>query len=66
MDHHQELKYKLAKLQMEHRDMEYSIEREAHSSSPDQLLLQRLKKRKLQIKEQITKAESELLPNIIA
>jgi hypothetical protein len=32
----------------------------------DQLELQRLKKRKLLLKDQITKIESELLPDIIA
>lgn len=64
--HQQELRYKLAKLQMEHRDMEHIIDKELHVFSPDQLLIQRLKKRKLQIKEQIIKIESELLPDIIA
>jgi hypothetical protein len=32
----------------------------------DQLQLQRLKKRKLMLKDQISKIESELLPDIIA
>ena len=66
MDKQQELQYKLAKLQMEHREMEQAIDREFQSSSPDQILIQRYKKRKLQIKDLIAKTESELLPDIIA
>jgi hypothetical protein len=66
MNKQQELQYKLAKLQMEHREAEQALEREIMSNSPNQLLMQRYKKRKLQIKDQILKAQSELLPDIIA
>lgn len=66
MDKQQELRYKLSQLQMEHQSMEHIIEQELTYSSPNQLLIQRYKKRKLQIKEQLLKIESELLPDIIA
>ena len=66
MDKQQELHYKLSKLQLEHQDMDQSIEKELRNPSPDQLLMQRYKRRKLQIKEQLLKLESELLPDIIA
>ena len=66
MDKQQELRYQLSKLQLEHQDMDQSIENELRNPSPDQLLMQRYKRRKLQIKEQLLKIESELLPDIIA
>jgi hypothetical protein len=60
------LKAKLAALKMEHRDLDELIARLAERAPADQLELQRLKKRKLLLKDQITKIESELLPDIIA
>jgi len=60
------LKAKLATLKTEHRDLDDVIARLAERTPVDQLELQRLKKRKLLLKDQITKIESELLPDIIA
>jgi hypothetical protein len=60
------LKAKLAALKTEHRDLDEVIARLAERNPVDQLELQRLKKRKLLLKDQITKIESELLPDIIA
>ena len=60
------LKAKLATLKIEHRDLDDVIARLAERAPLDQLELQRLKKRKLLLKDQITKIESELLPDIIA
>jgi len=60
------LKAKLAALKTEHRDLDDVIARIAESRPFDQLQLQRLKKRKLMLKDQISKIESELLPDIIA
>jgi hypothetical protein len=60
------LKAKLATLKTEHRDLDQMIARLAEHAPVDQLELQRLKKRKLLLKDQITKIESELLPDIIA
>jgi len=57
---------KLATLKIEHRDLDDVIARLAERAPVDQLELQRLKKRKLLLKDQITKIESELLPDIIA
>lgn len=59
-----ELRVKLAELVQEHRDLDTAIA--ALSPSHDQLQLTRLKKRKLQLKDQITKIEDSLLPDIIA
>jgi hypothetical protein len=60
------LKVKLAALVVEHRDLDEVIARLAEQAPFDQLQLQRLKKRKLMLKDQISKIESELLPDIIA
>ena len=60
------LKAKLAALKLEHRDLDGVIARLAEEAPFDQLQLQRLKKRKLLLKDQISKIESELLPDIIA
>jgi len=60
------LKAKLTELKIEHRDLDDVIARIAEARPFDQLQLQRLKKRKLLLKDQISKIESELLPDIIA
>jgi len=60
------LKAKLAALTSEHRDLDDVIARIAERLPFDQLQIQRLKKRKLMLKDQISKIESELLPDIIA
>jgi hypothetical protein len=60
------LKAKLAALRSEHRDLDDVIARAGELVPFDQLQLQRLKKRKLALKDQISKIESELLPDIIA
>ena len=60
------LKAKLAALKTEHRELDEVIALLAERAPFDQLQLQRLKKRKLLLKDQISKIESELLPDIIA
>lgn len=60
------VKQKLADLRQEHRDLDDVIARFSEEAPFDRLQLQRLKKRKLALKDQITKLESELLPDIIA
>ena len=60
------LKKKLARLQSEHRDLDDGIARISETAPFDQIQLQRLKKRKLQLKDDISHIESLLLPDIIA
>ena len=60
------MRRKLAELKTEHRDLDEIIGRVEGSGPFDQLQIQRLKKRKLVLKDQITKLESQLLPDIIA
>jgi hypothetical protein len=54
------LKAKLAALKAEHRDLDVVLARVAERAPVDQLELQRLKKRKLLLKDQIVKLESGL------
>ena len=61
-----ELRIKLATLQTEHRDLDEVIERLIDTPPFDQLQLQRLKKRKLVLKDQITRLEALIVPDIIA
>jgi hypothetical protein len=60
------VKAKLEALRIEHRDLDEVIDRLIERAPFDQLQLQRLKKRKLGLKDQITRLESQLIPDIIA
>lgn len=60
------LQERLAALRLEHRDLDDVISRIVVEAPFDQLQIQRLKKRKLLLKDQIAKLESQLLPDIIA
>ena len=62
----QGLKQKIHQLQTEHRDLDDVISRLSQSAIQDQLQLQRLKKRKLYLKDQITLLERQLTPDIRA
>lgn len=61
-----ELRIKLATLQTEHRDLDDVIKRLIEEPPFDQLQLQRLKKRKLVLKDQIKRLEGLVVPDIIA
>lgn len=56
----------LAKLQQEHRDLDAAIEALHLSPAPDLLRLQRLKKRKLQLRDRIAFIADAKTPDIIA
>lgn len=64
-DNH-EFGLELARLQQEHRDLDAAIEALQHSPAPDLLRLQRLKKRKLQLRDRIAFLEDQITPDIIA
>lgn len=66
VDDQEELRQRLEQLRMEHRDLDDVIARLSERAPFDQLQMQRLKKRKLMLKDQIAKVESQLLPDIIA
>ncbi|EGP09929.1 protein of unknown function DUF465 [Bradyrhizobiaceae bacterium SG-6C] len=56
----------LAQLQQEHRDLDAAIEALHESPAPDLLRLQRMKKRKLQLRDRISFIEDQITPDIIA
>ncbi len=66
MEDQDALRRKLEVLRAEHRDLDDVIARIAEALPFDQLQMQRLKKRKLALKDQIKKMESLLVPDIIA
>ena len=57
---------KLAELELEHSDLDVSIQALESHSHVDQIRVQRLKKRKLALKDQIARVRSRLMPDIIA
>jgi hypothetical protein len=57
---------RLHELRSEHRDLDTVIARLSEQSLIDQLQLQRLKKRKLMLKDEISRLESRLIPDSIA
>ena len=61
-----ELREELVKLRTEHRLLDEEIVSLEVSPTADQLLIKRLKKRKLALKDRITSVEDQLLPDIIA
>ena len=66
MEENEELANKLEQLRTEHRDMDDVIARINLEVPFDQIQLQRLKKRKLVLKDQIIAMENSILPDIIA
>lgn len=61
-----EIRGQLHELQIEHRDLDLVIEHLILNPPPDQLLIRRLKKRKLQLKDRISLLERMLVPDIPA
>ncbi|WP_149894228.1 YdcH family protein [Roseibium aestuarii] len=62
----QELRMELARLRQEHRDLDAAVQALSLTGSADALQLQRLKKKKLSIKDRISALEDQLFPDIIA
>jgi len=53
-------------LKQQHRDLDAAISSLEASGTADQLQVRRLKRQKLQLKDQIVRLEDQLLPDIIA
>lgn len=62
----QAIEMKLNNLLLAHRDLDDVIARLAENQPVDQLQMQRLKKRKLALKDKIIKLKAILIPDIIA
>lgn len=61
-----ELAATLARLKQEHRDLDAAIEAQRATPGSDLLEVQRLKKRKLALRDRISFIEDQLTPDIIA
>lgn len=66
MEDIEELKEKLAELEVEHRDLDEVIDRIRRTPPVDFLQMKRLQKKKLMLKDQIQRIKSEIIPDIIA
>jgi hypothetical protein len=62
----EEIRRELAQLRQEHRDLDLAIVAMSESAQMDTIRIQRLKKRKLALKDRIAALEDRLLPDIIA
>ncbi len=62
----QALHARLAALKQEHADLDASIEALGHMPVPDQLMIARLKRKKLNMKDEMMRIEAIILPDIIA
>ena len=62
----EQLRERIVVLEIEHRDLDEAILRLADLATRDDLLLTRLKKRKLQLKDQILQLKMLLVPDIPA
>ena len=66
MDEQEILRRRLADLESEHRDLDQVIDRLTENRPFDQLQVQRLKKRKLLLRDQIERTRNRLIPDVIA
>lgn len=66
LEEEEELTKMMEQLKTEHRDLDIILQQLGEQTPVDFLRLQRLKKRKLFLKDSISKIESMLLPDIIA
>lgn len=57
---------RLVELKLEHRDLDEAIARLQADIDADELATKRLKKRKLQLKDAISRLESQLIPDLDA
>ena len=57
---------RILELQTEHRDLDEIVDKLSSTKDVDQLLVRRMKKRKLQLKDQITRLKSKLIPDLDA
>ena len=62
----QQAKARLAELRQEHLDLGAAVTALAEQHNPDMVLIARMKKRKLALRDQIAMIEDQLTPDIIA
>ena len=62
----EQVRARVIELEIEHRDLDAAIDRLAEAAASDDLQLRRLKKPKLQLKDQIIQLKMQLVPDIPA
>ena len=62
----EEIGRRVTLLRQEHRDLDVAIDALRDTPGSDQLLLARLKRRKLRFRDEIASLEDQLIPDIIA
>jgi hypothetical protein len=62
----QSIRARITLLELEHGDLNDIIDRLGQDPTLDQLQLRRLKKRKLALKDQISRLQAQIIPDIIA
>ena len=62
----QAVKVQIQHLRQDHQDLDAAIQALADTPLPDMLLIARLKRKKLQMRDQIAQLEDRLTPDIIA
>lgn len=60
------LEARLAELRQDHADLDAAVQAISLSPLPDMLLIARLKRKKLKLKDEIARIEDQLNPDIIA
>ena len=61
-----QIRIRLDGMRIEHRDLDDAIAALQMATTPDQLQMARLKKRKLRLRDEIAMLEDQLIPDIIA
>ncbi|WP_156678092.1 YdcH family protein [Sphingomonas profundi] len=61
-----EISQRVARLRQEHRDLDMAIDAMGSAPTIDQLVMARIKKRKLRLRDEIAALEDQLIPDIIA
>ncbi len=61
-----EIRARIEMLKQDHRDLDTAIDALRQLPNPDMILLQRFKKKKLMLKDEIAMLEDQLIPDIIA
>jgi hypothetical protein len=61
-----EIRARIEMLRQDHRDLDAAIEALRNLPMPDMIQLQRFKKKKLRLKDEIMLLEDQLIPDIIA
>ena len=62
----EQIKRRIVELGIEHRDLDEVIARITSDPSPDEFQLHRLKKRKLWLKDEVTRLQMQITPDILA